>query len=474
MAITPRASSTLALATRTNSTVTRPTGTTTGDYLVAALDAGGSTAATITGPSGWTQLGTVTYSDTDPWFVVLQLWGRFDDGAASWTWTHASRSSQAYVTAYIGVDPTTPIDVAATTAAVNNSGAGSTIDAPSQTIVTAGAHGIIARGSWDGNAITPPSGWTERLDTPVLWVGDRDWSAAGATGAVTVAAGNSSTSSRGVVMAALRPAGASIPSATGSGTFTFTGTGVGKRTPKATSSGTFTFTGTGTGKRTPKASGSGTFDFAGAASGKRTPKAAGAGTFTFVGAGTGKRTPKAAGGGTYLFTGAGTGKRSPKATGSGSFVFTGTGVGQTPGGGTGTGSGTFGWTGVAVGLRRPVASGSGTYGFVGSAVGARASLGVGSGTFGWTGTAVGDSGDEDRDLVITSLTSPSVGWSTNLLLGSPWTVSPTVTGWAAALLPTATTTGVPVNTSTLATTGPTSGTSTSGPAVAATTTSPTT
>lgn len=42
---------------------------------------------------------SIRHLGVDGAIVVLQVWGRFDDGAASWTWTHVSSSTQAYCTA---------------------------------------------------------------------------------------------------------------------------------------------------------------------------------------------------------------------------------------------------------------------------------------------------------------------------------------------------------------------------------------
>jgi hypothetical protein len=204
VAITPRSSTTVAYGTRTNTTVTAPAGSAVGDVIVVCLDAGGPSAATITPPSGWTQLGTVTYSAPDPWNVVLQMWAKpWATGETSWTWLHSSSSTQAYAVAYQGVDVTAMADVAASTAFAPS---GATATAGSITTVTAGAPGVLARGAWDGNAITPPAGWTEVFDVPVLWVAERDWPTPGATGTVAVPTGNGSSGYPwGIIHAALRP-----------------------------------------------------------------------------------------------------------------------------------------------------------------------------------------------------------------------------------------------------------------------------
>src|SRR5690606_25367672 len=115
----------------------------------------------------------------------------------------------AYAVAWTGVDVTAPLDVAAVSAFQNDNVTSGTnvATAPALTIVTAGAQGIIVRGSWDGNAITPPTGWTEAYDAPVLWVGEKPYRVTVTTGTVAVPAGNgSSRSPWGIIHAALRPA----------------------------------------------------------------------------------------------------------------------------------------------------------------------------------------------------------------------------------------------------------------------------
>lgn len=206
MAITLRSTSSLAYVSRTNTTVTAPAGATTGDVIVVSLVSGTATGPpALTPPAGWTQIAASGgYGDSSVFTVSVSMWAKPYDGASSWTWTHATASTQAVVAAYVGVDTTTMQDVAATTA-FSNAASGSGAIAPSLTTVTPGAHLVIARGSWDGVAITPPTGWTGLYDAPILWVGETDQATAGATGAVTVPNGDSGDNYWGIVMAALRP-----------------------------------------------------------------------------------------------------------------------------------------------------------------------------------------------------------------------------------------------------------------------------
>lgn len=164
-----------------------------------------------------------------------------------------------------------------------------------------------------------------------------------------------------------------VPSATLTGSWSFTGSAVGKKQPKATASGSYAFTGTAIGKRTAKATASGSYTFTGSATGKRTPKANVTGTWTYVGTATGQTpttVPKATLTGSWAFTGTATGRRTPKATATGSYA----------------------WSTNATGKRTPKAHATGTYRWSGAATGKRRPRAKAVGTFSWVGTAIGQSG----------------------------------------------------------------------------------
>lgn len=204
MAIAFRSATTVTSATRTNTTVTAPAGAVNGtDVIAVGINTGNASSVVVTPPGGWTQVSTVQYSAADPWFVNVYLFLRVHDGAGSWVFTHASAASDASAVAWQGVDLTTPSD---TTPATNTGvSSGNTASFSSINIVTAGAQQLGLRGSWDGNAITPPASWNERKDTPILWVGDIPAAGTGATGVITVDTGNPSSGPWGTIHAALRP-----------------------------------------------------------------------------------------------------------------------------------------------------------------------------------------------------------------------------------------------------------------------------
>jgi hypothetical protein len=214
VAIALRSSTTVASTTRTNTTVTAPAGAVTGsDVIVVFIDVNGSSLRTITTPSGWTVVGPVQYSNPDPYYVNMYMFYRVHDGASSWTFNHTSAISDALCEAWSGVDTTTPLDTTSATNGYigsNNAGNG-TATVNSITIATVGARELICRGAWDGTPITPPAGWTERIDQFALWVGDKTASVTGATGSMTMDSGNTVPYAGGLgpwgtIHAALRPA----------------------------------------------------------------------------------------------------------------------------------------------------------------------------------------------------------------------------------------------------------------------------
>lgn len=213
MAIALRAVGTpLATGTRTSSVIPMPAGLSAGDEVRIAIDAGivGATAPTITPPGSATLVATTTWGDGT--YTVRNSVYRYryvgSGDPASFTFTHASAVSDGVAIAYSGVDATTPDDATAvTTAIVNTNATGGNAVLNGITTVTANAMLVVVRGSWDGVAITPPGGWTERLDQEITWLGEQLDAAPGATGTISVPSGNivgGTKPASGIVMA-LRP-----------------------------------------------------------------------------------------------------------------------------------------------------------------------------------------------------------------------------------------------------------------------------
>lgn len=209
MAIAYRSQASQPNATRTGTTVNMPAGVQAGDVVLVFCATGASAEVAITPPASLSSNPVVnrSYSDTSPpWTVNMRIYRYTVTGSgdpASFAFTHASAGSEALAIAFSGVDTTTPIDATPTT----NAGEATTAVALGLTTVTNGAWLVVWRGSWDGNAITPPAGWTERLDQPVTWVATQEWATAGPTGDFNIPAGNGGAYPYGTILLPLRPAG---------------------------------------------------------------------------------------------------------------------------------------------------------------------------------------------------------------------------------------------------------------------------
>lgn len=143
----------------------------------------------------------------------------------------------------------------------------------------------------------------------------------------------------------------------------------------------------------PQGSAVGSWSYTGTAIGKRAPKATATGSWSYAGTAMGKRVSIAAATGAFTYAGAAVGKRQPKATATGATAWSGTAIGRTDR--RGTAVGTFAFVGTAVGKRIPKATAAGTFAFVGAAVGRRLPRGVATGTLTYVGVAVGTAPGSD-------------------------------------------------------------------------------
>lgn len=208
------ASSTGGSTASSSITLNRPSGTQTGDVLIAQVGQNtGDNPAMVGGPGGWTPIASVTngaVKTTSYWHVAAAG----DPG--SWAFTLSSGKPVAGgIVAYAGVDATSPVDSFAT--ATNVSGTGHVAPAVTTSVANeevVSLFSVAANTSW-----TPPSGSTERVDvantdvSPVtVEVADTNIAAAGAVAA------RSATSAVGGVSATqtivLRPAAGSATTTT--------------------------------------------------------------------------------------------------------------------------------------------------------------------------------------------------------------------------------------------------------------------
>ena len=175
----------------------KPTGVASGNVEIATLALLGS--ATITPPSGWTQIvstpvGT-TQSQTSFWHVAGS-----SEGTTTWTFS-ASTQAAGGIVAYSGVDTTSIVDAAA--AGTGTSGTTATV--PSVTTTYAGDL-VLGIGSFNNSgALTASAGTTSRYNAhtpsgPTILAEDLIQASAGASATQTITDASSATAWIGQVI----------------------------------------------------------------------------------------------------------------------------------------------------------------------------------------------------------------------------------------------------------------------------------
>lgn len=174
-------------ASRTNTTITAPSGIVNGDILLLLILTGGASPATATLPAGFTAL--VTDSVSDGSFTVNRIlaWKVASSESGDYTCTHAAGSSQGAIVCVsdgnTGVTPTFS----------NNEGSGGTTTALGITTPSDAALVVFFVHNWGDAAsgfASPPAGttptFTQRFDytagTGLIYVATGVLATAGATG----------------------------------------------------------------------------------------------------------------------------------------------------------------------------------------------------------------------------------------------------------------------------------------------------
>jgi hypothetical protein len=167
-----------------------PAGRTAGDVLVASFTADQN--PTVAVPAGWTAIVnglSIASSSTAgaKVFAYYRVVGAADPGTYTWTLSKAVKWGGG-ITAYTGVNTTTPLDSAVATA-VNTTYTATSITVPGITTASNGAMLIGGLGFDSSNpAATPPTGWTERWEATggqIAEQADRTQATAGAAGTAT-------------------------------------------------------------------------------------------------------------------------------------------------------------------------------------------------------------------------------------------------------------------------------------------------
>jgi PKD repeat protein len=163
-----------------------PEGRIAGDVLVASFTADKN--PTVAVPAGWTAITSgLSISSGARAFAYYRVVGSSDPATYTWTLSTAVKWGGG-ITAYSGVNTTTPLDSAVATA-VNTTYTATSIAVPGVTTASNGAL-LIGGLGFDSSspAATPPTGWTERFETSggqVAEQADRIQATAGATGSAT-------------------------------------------------------------------------------------------------------------------------------------------------------------------------------------------------------------------------------------------------------------------------------------------------
>lgn len=171
-----RSNSTVIPSSGTNTTLSKPTGTATGDMLVAVVHVEDNVL--VTPPVGWSWLADNDHdtNSVDQWV----FWRRASSAEpSSYTFTHASTWRGGYMVAVQNVSA----DVVPIVGPLNQ-GTSATWTALGLTTSGADAWVSIFVSSWDNlGLITPPTGFTDRWDIASnVYVTDQTKASAGATG----------------------------------------------------------------------------------------------------------------------------------------------------------------------------------------------------------------------------------------------------------------------------------------------------
>jgi RHS repeat-associated protein len=193
----------------TSLTLTLPTGSVAGDEVVVATTQPSTT--TVTAPSGYTQVATVSSGGTAPkaTTTVFRHTMVSGDTSVKLAYSTSSTAQSAVLAVYQGVDPNLPIDVSATG---STSAATTSVTGPSVTPIYPNDRLLViqgATGTFSGKTWTAPTGTTEDAQSNVTanastGLADQYLGAAAATG-TRVSTYGASANLTSVVIALAQP-----------------------------------------------------------------------------------------------------------------------------------------------------------------------------------------------------------------------------------------------------------------------------
>jgi hypothetical protein len=184
----------------TTLSLSKPAGVASGDMMLVAIYTGDAASASITPPSGWTELRTYAPNSFFRFSVFYRVAGASE--GASYSFTVGDVDTVGAISAYRGGETGAPAST------ISTGLSGTSLAAPSITTTEANTMIISIVGGDEGAASakswTPPSGVTERSDRYLgslsLAVGDFTQASAGATGTKTWISSHSLTKGVGVTI----------------------------------------------------------------------------------------------------------------------------------------------------------------------------------------------------------------------------------------------------------------------------------
>lgn len=188
MALSVATSSSTTYASRTNTTITAPTGIANDDILFAGLFVGAATSApAVTPPTGFAELTNSPSSVTDGTSFNGKFhlyWKRAASESGNYTFSHSAASSQGYMARVSGaITSGSPIDVASTP--TTNSGTGS-VNLSAVTLANANELVFVIGHNWNGaGTYSGPSGFTTDLNSLVT-DSYKIFTSSGSTGTITI------------------------------------------------------------------------------------------------------------------------------------------------------------------------------------------------------------------------------------------------------------------------------------------------
>jgi hypothetical protein len=192
-------------ASRTNTVITAPT-IVNDDILILTLAVSASgTPPTPTLPAGFTLIDSTTAIGGATQVAFRVAWKRAASESGSYTVTHASATTQASITVYADCIATgSPVDVYSKAFLTDTTSSGATATATSITTTVALTKLLFLSHNWIVNDIRiPPTGFVE-LYEGLIYTADKTQAAAGASGTVSHATGNSAAQPWSAFLVALK------------------------------------------------------------------------------------------------------------------------------------------------------------------------------------------------------------------------------------------------------------------------------